>query len=310
MLMSPRRALLLGALLFLLIRFADFRVTLYQNAGYAALNITRAKEPTRQTALSPDYSLAISFFRAASNVTTTSVRGLGLALLYQGEEEAALQTWATMPIAMQDELVSRGNLALDAAQYQMAIDWYERALFLNYGQVICPLSHRLGKAYELAGQPTLARQQFLRCAQSGELYVDAYVALCFSYVNAGEVDEAVALFASLDELSRQDSLLLTCIGVGSMGENDYAKALTYFKEAVDVDPERASLYQWLSLTYTRLGMFAEAIESAQQATARDGSKIDYWQHLANLYRETGQDEAATAVLQKINTLEQMENNKP
>ncbi len=308
--MSLRRGVLLAILLFLLIRLLGLRGVLYQNAGYTALNHAHSK--TQQLGAYRDYSLAVSRFETALDMRQaySSTRGLGFALMYLGEEEAALQTWATLPVAMQDELVSWGDIALEAVQYETAIAWYEKALSLNNEQSICPLMHRLGRAYELVGKPMLARQQFLLCVQSGELYVDAYVALCFSYVNEGKVDEAVALWASLDEASRRDSSLLSCVGVGYMGEKNYGEALAYFKEAVTVDPERASLYQWLSLAYTRAGNFTEAIASAEQATMLDGSRIDFWQHLANLYRETGQNEAATAVLKKIATLEQTQINQP
>lgn len=303
--MSLKRGALLAIAVFLLIRLVSLRGALYQNAGYAALNSSRAHAQLFPSRTEPDYSLAASLFETAFEMreTHSSTRGLGYALLYEGREDAALQTWAAMPAAMQDELVAHGDLAMGAAKYETAVAWYEKALTLNQHPPVCPLAHRLGKAYELAGQPMLARQQFLRCVQSAESYADAYVALCFSYVNRGELDAAVALFTGLDKASRQNSSLLTCVGVGYMEAGAYGEAVTYFREAVAVDPERASLYQWLSLAYTRVGMLAEAIASAEQATTLDGSKVEYWRHLANLYRDTGQDEAATAVMQKITSLE-------
>ncbi len=303
--MSLKWGVLLAIAVFLLMRLVSLRGAMYQNAGYAALNSSRAQAQLLPSAADADYSLAVSLFAKALAVQKTprSARGLGFALLYQGQEGAALQVWQAMPAAMQEELMAYGDLAMQAAAYETAVAWYERALALQQHPPVCPLAQRLGRAYELAGQPLLARQQFLRCVQSAESYADAHVDLCFSYVNHGELDAAVALFTGLDEASRQNSSLLTCVGVGYMKANAYGEAVTHFREAVAVDPERASLYQWLSLAYTRVGMLAEAIASAEQATTLDGSRVDYWQHLANLYQEIGQDEAATAVRQRISTLQ-------
>jgi tetratricopeptide (TPR) repeat protein len=303
--MGLKRGVLLAMAAFLFMRLVSLGSALYQNAGYTALNSSRAQAQSLPSGAEPDYSLAASLFATAVEARTThsSARGLGFALLYAGREEAALQAWAAAPVTMQDELVAYGDLAMAAGGYETAVAWYEKALTLNQRPPICPLAHRLGQAYEAAGQPVLARQQFLRCVQSAESYADATVDLCFSYVNSGELDAAVALLASLEEASRQNSSLLTCVGIGHMEARAYGEAVTYFKEAVAVDPERASLYQWLSLAYTRVGMLDEAIASAEQATTLDGSKVDYWRHLANLYRDTGQDEAATAVMQTIANLE-------
>lgn len=286
------------------------RSTLYQNAGYTVLNHAHVDAETRQIELDSDYSLAATFFDRALKVTEAyrSVSGLGFALLYQGKEEAALQTWAMMPVAMQDEMVAYGDRAMEMAQYETAVYWYEKALSLDGRSGVCPLLYRLGNAYEGMDAMDLAREQFLRCVQLGEEYVDAYVSLCFSYVDAGETNDAITLFSRLDKTMQDNSSLLTCIGVGYMNENEYDNALSYFSRAVTVDPQRASLHQWLSLAYTRLGVFTEAIRSAEQATMLDGSKIDYWYHLANLYRETGQEEAETAVLRKISALEEAQNN--
>lgn len=303
--MGLKRGVLLAMAAFLLMRLVSLGGTLYQNAGYTALNSSRAQGQSPSSASDVDYSLAASLFATALEARTThsSARGLGFALLDAGREEAALQAWAAAPVTMQNELIAYGDLAMAAGAYETAVVWYEKSLTLNPRPPVCPLAHRLGQAYEATGQPMLARQQFLRCVQSAESYADATIDLCFSYVNSGELDAAVALLASLDEAAQQNSSLLTCVGIGYMEARAYGEAVTYFKEAVAVDPERASLYQWLSLAYTRTGMLAEAIASAEQATTLDGSKVEYWRHLANLYRDTGQDEAATAVMQTITRLE-------
>ena len=306
--MSWKRLFLFIVLLSLFVRLMSVSDVLYQNTGYVLLNQARAQGQTGQHG----FSLAGYFFDKALNITETnrSVRGLGFALLYQNKEGEALQVWNMRPVAMQEELLAHGDRAVKMARYQTAVEWYEKALSLDGKPERCALLYRSGNAYELAGDLDSAQQQFLRCVQSGEFYVDAYVALCFSYINRGELDEAVALWTSLDEASRQNSSLLTCVGVGYMDVNEYEQALIYFTEAVAIDPERASLHQWLSLAYTRAGMLTEAIDSAEQATMLDGRRIEYWQHLANLYRETGRGEAATAVLQKIYILEQAQSNEP
>lgn len=310
--MSLRSVFLLIVLLSFFVHLVSVRETLYQNAGYVLLNQARAEGHVEPNGLSSMYSLAEYFFDKAFDLAETnrSIRGLGFAWLYQNQEELALQVWNMRPVAMQEELQAHGDKAVMMAQYNTAVYWYEKALSLDSKQERCALLYRLGKAYELVGDLDSAQQQFLRCVESGEPYIDAYVALCFSYVNKGGLEEAVTLWTSLDRTVRQDSSLLTCIGVGYMDANEYEQALIYFRDAVAIDPERASLYQWLSLAYTRAGMLLEAIDSAERATTLDSHRIEYWQHLANLYRETGQDGAATAILQKITVLERAQRSGP
>ena len=133
--MSLKRGALLAIAALLLMRLVSLGGALYQNAGYAALNSSRAQAQSLPSGAEADYSLAASLFETAFEMrkTHSSVRGLGHIYILQGNEAQAVEMWAIADasIDMTGELYRWGSVSERKGDKANALQWYKRAIALK-----------------------------------------------------------------------------------------------------------------------------------------------------------------------------------
>jgi tetratricopeptide (TPR) repeat protein len=258
-------------------------------------------DPLEPEAAGPDMTgreHARRWLQVATQIDTGNAgawRGLGFALIAQGHDSAAIAAWQTAG-DMAQEFIARGQ-ALMQQDPQSALTWYEWASRIDPGS--CPAKYFSGKALQSLGDIQGAARKFADCVQLNPLYLEAQVALCYTFIDSKHFHQALETYASVESSGQHNVSMLACAGTAHWQLGEYGGAASRFEEAVKLQPETASLHQWLSLTYARLGKYTEAIAASQTAIELNSSRPDYWRHLGNLYMRTNQFSAAKDAFEHV-----------
>ena len=93
---------------------------------------------------------------------------------------------------------------------------------------------------------------------------------------------------------------------GAIFQNDFHKAIEYFKLAIRNEPNNASYYYRLSITYDRSGFMKKAIDTAKKASELDSENQTYRYHFQILQSKNLVLVAADLMSKKILTKETKE----
>jgi tetratricopeptide (TPR) repeat protein len=183
--MSLKRGALLAITALLLMRLVSLGGALYQNAGYAALNSSRAQAQSLPSGAEPDYSLAASLFETAFEMrkTHSSVRGLGHIYALQGNETHAAEMWAIADasIDMTAELYRWGSVSERRGDRAAALQWYERAIVLKPD--LADGWYHVGRLLQNAGDTATAARYYRHSLEAAQ------------FQNVGLSDAALSLGA-------------------------------------------------------------------------------------------------------------------
>ena len=113
---------------------------------------------------------------------------------------------------------------------------------------------------------------------------------CQNGVSRSQADKAVAAAAAVDQSNLNDIMLTVA---------DPTEAVTYFKNAVTVSPDRADLKRGLAKSQARAGMFGEAAATMNAVVATPGATDDDRLALADVLIRGNEWAKAEAVLNTI-----------
>ena len=121
--------------------------------------------------------------------------------------------------------------------------------------------------------------------------------LAEAYLKAGKVDEARTAIAQLDALSSGDFRTLTGVGVLLARHRLLDEAIMHFQQALVANPTSDEVKYDLADAYLRKGLYAQALQSAQQVSA-DGQKDDaYLFLLGDIYGHLGETARAQGIFE-------------
>jgi tetratricopeptide (TPR) repeat protein len=108
------------------------------------------------------------------------------------------------------------------------------------------------------GDKTAAIAAFEKVLELDGSQVEAYSYLAELYLATGQPDKAAEVEEKARAAGSQDPNALFNIGANYWNNKDFAKAESYFKQAVDADPKLAVAWKQLGYTQVNLGKVEEA----------------------------------------------------
>jgi type IV pilus assembly protein PilF len=163
------------------------------------------------------------------------------------------------------------------------------------------LQNDLGLAYKAKKQPDLAIKHFKKALEINPDYAPAKNNLGTAYLDKGEWDTAIKYFKSVSKnlLYTTPHLPLANLGWAYYNKKEYHLAEKYYRESLDLKPKFINAMRGLGLTYMAMGRLDEAAKILESAV-KDYPKADLlYLDLGKLYTESGEEEKALAVYQKV-----------
>jgi tetratricopeptide (TPR) repeat protein len=237
-------------------------------------------------------------------------RGLGFALLAQGQDEEAIAAWQAVGRQMADESIRWGKKAQQAGQIEEALTWYKRAVLLapDWGMPW----YYLGRLYEDLGKWDDAIESF----RKAEEYIDSIAEISGSlYFRLGrrlkahkEPPDSATLLRYYEAALASDNFVLSWERLDAhihRGDILYRQgrvqeALREYKWLVDTEPS----YYW---GHARLGRaiwevsgdIDEAEKHLKQAIVLRPKEKWAYLRLGHIYREAGRQIDATYAYHRV-----------
>ena len=121
--------------------------------------------------------------------------------------------------------------------------------------------------------------------------------LAEAYLKLGKVIEARKMVSQLDDLSSKDYRTQTGIGVLLARYRLYDDAIAHFQNAIRLDPDSDDVKFDLADAYFRTGAYQEALEAAQQVSAKGQSDDAYLALLGDIYARLGNSTRAAEIFE-------------
>ena len=125
--------------------------------------------------------------------------------------------------------------------------------------------------------------------------------LAQAYLRLGEYAEARKEVAQLDEISSGDYRTQTGVGVLLARYRLYDEAITHFQNAIRLNPESDDAKFNVADAYFRKGAYQEALDAAQQMSARGQADDAYLSLLGDIYAHLGNTARAAEIFQSAIT---------
>lgn len=119
------------------------------------------------------------------------------------------------------------------------------------------------------------------------------------YYELGNFDNSKQMFMELEKVT-PTAEVLNYLGLFSLNEQNYTKAINYFKKANDLEKNSAEYSYNLASAYFMEGWLDEALKYFTQAIGLDPNNIDYHYSLAYLYYQRKNYQKANIELNFIN----------
>ncbi|MBA2702443.1 MAG: protein kinase [Blastocatellia bacterium] len=139
----------------------------------------------------------------------------------------------------------------------------ERALAID-GQLAEPHA-TLGTVNEYSWQWAESEKEFKRAIELNPNYPTAYHWYSILLKNLGRNDEAAAMIKRAQELDPLSSLIAVNVSRMYHLQNNYDASIENSLKIIELDPNFAPAYEYLALSYLKLGRNAEAIAAAEKA---------------------------------------------
>ena len=210
--------------------------------------------------LDPDYALAYAGLADSHSLQGNYLRA------NPRESYAKAERAATKAVEL-DDLMAEGHVSLGFLRLAYERDWVaaekalERALELN---------PKYSTAYHWYG-----------------LYLNTI----------GRSSEALAAFIRAQTLDPLSPQINAEVGLGYLNTGQYALAIEQLKKTLEMEPDFASAYAFLGLTYVHQELYEEALPAIQKATDLGG--IYQLRNLGYYYGLTGQRNKALEVIETL-----------
>lgn len=171
--------------------------------------------------------------------------------------------------------------------------------------------NNLGLIYKYKGQFEPAIDSLKRAIKLNPKWAAPYNHLGTVYLSQGELDKAIAHIKKSTELDKKYADAFANLGVVHLEKAKKSKdpraewknAMKAFQKATTIDTRLFHAHMDLADTYRKLGEIEKAIlryRLAIETNPKDGTA---WQHLGELYLETGDAPKAEECFQKVRMLE-------
>jgi tetratricopeptide (TPR) repeat protein len=192
-------------------------------------------------------------------------------------------------------LIQQGRDALNASQWETAIEHFRHALELDEGNTVA--LYNMGYAYRQLENWDMAIEYAARAVDSDPDRIFMHQNLGLAYLGKGDVDKAIDEFETelinhpeeprLAGLSEQLAQIY-------LSKDLLQEAFDAAIRAVNLEPEVASHYVTLAHVHIKNGALDQAIEAFRKATELAPDNVQYLVYLADTLWEAGRkDEART-----------------
>ena len=197
------------------------------------------------------------------------------------EAEIPASEIKTTPSVPQEAIdaVNAGQDYMAQEKYKEAVVEFEKALVHLPDNM--PLRQVLSQAYYKSGELAKAISMLEVVHAADPTNTGVALLLTNLYLEDGQLDKGRAALATVPAASISDPTVYLNIGILFLNKNNPADAVSYFKNAIDLDMSRAEGYYYRGLAYLQMKKSAEAkadfnkvIELAPDSTeAKDAKQL-------------------------------------
>ena len=173
----------------------------------------------------------------------------------------------------------------------------ERALAINAS--LAEPHATLAAVYEFSWQWAEAEKEFKRTIESNPNYATAYHWYSIFLKNVGRYDEAAAAIKRAQELDPLSSVISVNVSRMYQLQNDHEASIENSLKTIELDPNFAAAYEYLGLSYLKLGRKAEAVSALEKAAGLSNRTGIVLGDLGYVYAATGKRTEAIAVIKEL-----------
>lgn len=168
-----------------------------------------------------------------------------------------------------DELVAEGRKCMRKRRYDLALQFFEKALELNAGSPVA--TEGMATAYFLDDQLEKALEQFERMTRLDPRNANAYVNKGVVYNRLGQHNDALKVLQRGLQFDRKSSAAYYNLGIAHKGLSNHSMAISSYREAIRHEPEMKEAHQNLANVYLEMGNYQQAISHFKNALVIDPS---------------------------------------
>ncbi len=180
-----------------------------------------------------------------------------------------------------------------------AVEQYEAIIRLEPNSVENHLL--LGRLYKLSNNTDKAENEFktaLKLAPpSTDDRVEAVTMLAYLYNDKGDMPKAITVLNSVPEADRNSKLYFV-LGYSYEQQKDYKNAITAYQKSVDLDHDNLDAVRGLAQNLLNDTQLDKALDQFKIVVDADPNDATSYLRIADIYRRTGQFDAAIAALKK------------
>ncbi|MDA1012974.1 MAG: tetratricopeptide repeat protein [Planctomycetota bacterium] len=168
-----------------------------------------------------------------------------------------------------DELVSEGRKCIRKRRFDLAVQFFAKALEHNNGSPIA--TEGLAMAYFLDDQLEAALEQFDRMTKLDPRNANGYINKGAVCNRLGEYNDALKALQRGLQFDRKSSQAYYNLGIAHKGLGSLSMAISSYREAIRHDAESREAHQNLANVYLEMGNYQQAISHFKNALMIDPS---------------------------------------
>ncbi len=202
-----------------------------------------------------------------------------------------------------DNYIDLATLCIEHDAFELGLEVIE--VGLHYRPESDRLMFQKGILHAMQGHFDLAEQEFQQASRLAPDKNLSYAGLTVSYMQAGNLSEAVRTLRRRVREMPNDAVLLYLLGEAlirsgvSPGESDFAEAKSALERSVSLNGTFASPYVELAKLNLRAGGIDAAVHLLEKARSLDPKDKSVYSQLAVAYRKQGKAESAAAALKEL-----------
>ncbi len=235
------------------------------------------------------------------------------ALAAAGRRREALKVLRAAPLAGDEDPATQLQVARLLVELEEEGEAAERVLELAAADTL-PARFMAGQFFSATGRfdealPHLRRALEIALEEErDDVRADTHFWLGQALERTGEVDQAARQFREVLKLRPDDTTAMNYLGyMWAEAGVELEAALQLVERAVQIEPENGSYVDSLGWALFRLGRFEEARASLERASQLSPGNAVILEHLGDVYRATGELDAAAELYRKAYEIEDPEN---
>ncbi len=170
-----------------------------------------------------------------------------------------------------------------------------------------PIAHNnLGASFKKAGQIEMAIMHYKKAIESGRRldrnYITPYINLGNLWLNQNRPDEALTFFREAVSLDPDNEEARICLGKALQQDRQINKAIEHFRKAVKINPDSETAHSLLGLAYMQIDNYALARHHLEQVLRLNPHSESAHIDLGSLCQKTGETGNAIHYFQKALSL--------